>query len=88
MAVDARELPEPFERRRLDPVEVGEPERARQVETHDRPRVSLADQPRDLLEERASLRRARDDDLRAFLDADARVDEELGVLHDAGVPHG
>ena len=49
--------------------------------------VALGDDADDLLDERASRRRADDEHLPAGLDVDARVDEELGELTISRVSH-
>ena len=49
--------------------------------------VPLGDDMDDLFDERAARRRADDEHLPAGLDADARVDEELGELTISGVSH-
>ena len=57
-------------------------------DAQERVRVALGDDAHDLLEQRSSRRRAHDEDLPAGLDADARVDEQLGELTISRVGHG
>ena len=68
----------PLEGRRSGPG----PRREVGVERHAQQRIGVAfrDQPDELLEERAAGWRADDEHLPAGLDADARVDEQLGQL--------
>ena len=71
---------------------VAEPRARREVaaegDAKQRVRIALGDELDDLLDERTRRQRSHDEHLPAGLDADARVDEELGELTISGIRHG